>query len=55
MGRAPTLLRGGPYLIIEENSLRGANTGAEFDPATVKSREEVQNLVYILRKCNHIM
>jgi hypothetical protein len=31
------LLRGGPYLKIEENSFRGANNGAEFEPGTCKS------------------
>jgi hypothetical protein len=45
---APTLLRGGPYLINEENSLRGANNDVDSNPARVKSREEVQNLFYIL-------
>jgi hypothetical protein len=37
---APTLLRGGPYLKIEENSLRGAktlvNNVVDSNPAHVK-------------------
>jgi hypothetical protein len=42
------LLRGGPYLINEENRLRGANNVVDSNPARVKTREEVQNVFYIL-------
>jgi hypothetical protein len=42
---APTLLRGGPYLKIEENSFRGANTVVDSNPARVKAREEVQQFI----------
>jgi hypothetical protein len=51
---APTLLRGGPYFKIEENSLRGANNVVDSNPARVKAREEVQDLFYILKKCKHM-
>jgi hypothetical protein len=36
---APPLLRGGQYLINEENTLRGANTVRVLNPARVKARE----------------
>jgi hypothetical protein len=36
---APTLLRGGPYLKMEDNSLRGANTVEVSNPACGKARE----------------
>jgi hypothetical protein len=42
---APTLLRGRTYLKIEENSLRGANTVVDLNPACVKAQEEVQNFI----------
>jgi hypothetical protein len=35
---APTLLRGGYYLFIEDNSLRGENTVVDSNPARVKAR-----------------
>jgi hypothetical protein len=37
----PTLLRGRPYLKNEENTLRGANTVVDSNPARVKARDEV--------------
>jgi hypothetical protein len=44
-------LRENPYSlnpVNEENSLRGANTVVDSNPAHVKAREEVQNVSYIL-------
>jgi hypothetical protein len=36
----PILLRGGPYLKNEENSLRGANNVVDSNPARVKGLSE---------------
>jgi hypothetical protein len=41
---APTLLRGGPYLKNEENSLNIRERCRNSNPASVKAREEVRKV-----------